>query len=49
MARSGFLKEILCNCLGKKSGGLLWVISYHHELVVELREESFDSFLLPSA
>ena len=29
---------------GKKSGRLLCVISNHHELVVELRENGFDSF-----
>lgn len=29
---------------GEKPSRLLSVVSYHHELVVELREESFDSF-----
>lgn len=34
----------VCRCLGKKSCRLLCIVSNHHELVVELREKSFDSF-----
>lgn len=30
---------------GEESLWLLCVIAYHHELIIELREESFDSFL----
>ncbi len=29
---------------GEESLWLLCVIAYHHELIIELREESFDSF-----
>ncbi len=32
---------------GKKAAGLLCVVSYHHEIVVELGEYSFDSFTKP--
>ncbi len=32
---------------GKKVAGLLCVVSYHHEIVVELGEYSFDSFTEP--
>ena len=30
---------------GEESLWLLCVIAYHHELIIELREESFDFFL----
>ena len=30
---------------GEESLWLLCVIAYHHEQIIELREESFDSFL----
>lgn len=33
-----------CSSPGEKSVGLLGVVSYHHELVVKLGEDSFDSF-----
>ncbi len=32
-------------CPSEKASGLFCVISDHHKLVVELREEGFDSFI----
>ncbi len=32
----------------KKSDGLFRIITYHHELIVKLREHGFDTFADPS-
>ena len=32
---------------GKETAGLLCVVSYHHEIVVEFGEYSFDTFTKP--